>query len=73
MTNYNTIYRGFMIQTINTNKGIILNVFQIKDGNQLYRDSEGFASVQNAVDVAKAGIDRVLSRSHRTDERLNNL
>lgn len=72
MNNYHTTYRGFMIQTIWNGKALKLNVFQMKDGNQLYKDAEGFSSVQNAVDVAKAGIDRVLSRAQERDERLNN-
>ena len=72
MNNYHTTYRGFMIQTIWNGKVLKLNVFQMKDGNQLYKDAEGFSSVQNAVDVAKAGIDRVLFRAQERDERLNN-
>ena len=72
MNNYNTIYRGFMIQTVWSGKTLKLNVFQLSDGNQLYKDSEGFASVQNAVEVAKAGIDRVLRRAQENENRINN-
>lgn len=72
MNNHNTTYRGFMISTIWDGKVLKLNVFQMKDGNQLYKDAEGFTSVQNAVEVAKAGIDRVLSRAQENENRINN-
>ena len=61
-----------MIQTIWDGKKLKMNAFQICDGNQLYRDSEGFTSVENAIDSAKAGIDRILRRAQETQDRINN-
>lgn len=61
------VYRGFLIH-IRTKKGDIwMNAINLSTGNRLFAETTGFSTEENAIEVAKSGIDRILNKHNNIE------
>lgn len=57
------IYNGYMIMVTESKYNLILNVYDLYTGRKIFDNAVGFNDVENAIDVSKSTIDRLINKN----------
>lgn len=57
------IYNGYMIMVTESKYNLVLNVYDLHTGRKIYDNAVGFSDIENAIDVSKSTIDRLINKN----------